>query len=71
MPNGGYIAENGISLCKDCHFEAERHFNEYAEGFNDELPQDEFCSRILYEKIGSSRVKAFVADGGTEEQAYL
>jgi 5-methylcytosine-specific restriction endonuclease McrA len=23
MPNGGYVADNGISLCSDCHIEAE------------------------------------------------
>jgi arginase family enzyme len=23
MPNGGYVAENGISLCADCHTKAE------------------------------------------------
>lgn len=23
MPNGGYVAENGISLCEGCHLKAE------------------------------------------------
>lgn len=23
MPNGGYVKENGISLCSDCHLKAE------------------------------------------------
>lgn len=23
IPNGGYVIENGISLCSDCHFKAE------------------------------------------------
>lgn len=23
MPNGGYVKENGISLCSDCHIKAE------------------------------------------------
>jgi len=49
MPNGGYVKENGISLCKcspSCHEKAEAVLNgETIEGFS---PQD------LYNKIGSS-----------------
>ncbi|MCK9458212.1 MAG: HNH endonuclease [Proteobacteria bacterium] len=40
MPNGGYVAENGISLCEGCHNKAES---------GDPLPDQ------LYELIGSSR----------------
>jgi hypothetical protein len=54
MPDGGYVLENGISLCNDCHFEAERYYNDEAEGFNDELPKDGFGPRDLFGKIGVS-----------------
>lgn len=51
MPNGGYVTENGISLCKeDCHMMAEQfHISdgeEYVEGMH---PDD------LYKLIGSSK----------------
>lgn len=47
MPNGGYVKENGISLCKDCHWKAEQFHRtgKAAEGFS---PSD------LYDAIGSS-----------------
>lgn len=47
MPNGGYILENGISLCPNCHIEAEKfHSGEKVkEGF---FPDD------LYNLINSS-----------------
>lgn len=52
-PNGGYVAENGISLCEKCHRKAEIfHETEgglYEKGF---LPAD------LYALIGSSLAKA-------------
>jgi len=55
MPNGGYVKENGITLCKDeCHMKAERYHitdgKEFVPGFH----PDE-----LYEKIDSSKGKAF------------
>lgn len=55
MPNGGYVKENGISLCKEkCHLLAE----EYLQGIN----QNEFFSpRSLYVKIGSSFEQALSA----------
>ena len=54
MPNGGYVKENGATLCKvgnDCHLKAEQyHLTGSAEpGY---APQD------LYAKIGSSHKKA-------------
>lgn len=52
MPNGGYVKENGISLCKDtCHLKAEAfHLGQDVEpGFH---PDD------LYRKIGSSKENA-------------
>jgi hypothetical protein len=48
MLNGGYVAENGISLCADYHIKAE----DQEVGFQ---PED------LYLKIGSSKEKAVEA----------
>ncbi len=48
MPNGGYVKENGISVCDDCHLLAE----DAAPGFEPE---------VLYEKIGSSHEAALKA----------
>lgn len=56
MPSGGYVKENGISLCPECHLKAERfHISggeEWEAGFH---PND------LYVKINSSKVLAIVA----------
>lgn len=57
MPKGGYVKENGISLCKaDCHFKAEKfHISggiEWEQGMH---PND------LYNIIGSSYEKAIKA----------
>jgi len=47
--NGGYVKENGITLCKDCHVKAEKYHMssgvEYYPGFH---PND------LFKKIKSS-----------------
>lgn len=49
MPNGGYVKENGASLCSDCHKKAEEfHITQgrgYVHGYK---PED------LYELIKSS-----------------
>jgi len=50
MPNGGYVKENGVSLCDDCHIKAES-----AE------PEVEFRPENLYELIGSSHKAACAA----------
>lgn len=48
MPSGGYVKENGITLCKDkCHLLAE----EYLQGIS---AQQEFSPQELYKKIGSN-----------------
>lgn len=56
MPNGGYVKENGISLCPECHVKAEVYHStdheDHVEGF---LPED------LYQKVGSSYAKAYAA----------
>ena len=51
MPGGGYVKENGISLCAECHLRAEEYHQTGAatEGWH---PDD------LYRKIGSSHEKA-------------
>lgn len=54
--NGGYVKENGISLCGSCHVKAEKYHisgkTEWEPGFH---PDD------LYKKIGSSYEKAVQA----------
>lgn len=54
IPNGGYVKENGISLCDECHIKAEVWHNsgneKWVGGFH---PYD------LYDKIKSSKRLAF------------
>ncbi len=51
MPNGGYVAENGISLCKSgCHEKAEVNLR------GGDWPG--FDKDTLYKIIGSNRAKA-------------
>ena len=54
MPNGGYVPENGISLCPECHLKAERYHasghKEFVEGYHPDQ---------LYALIGSSYELAF------------
>lgn len=49
IPNGGYVLENGITLCSEHHLMAEKYHmtnkKEYVEGFH---------PNQLYEKINSS-----------------
>ena len=53
MPNGGYVLENGITLCHEHHIMAEEfHQGRMVEGW---LPDD------LYKKINSSYQKALKA----------
>lgn len=65
MPGGGYVKENGISLCKgddgtSCHEKAEA----FLKGESDD-PQ--FSPDALYVLIGSSREKAERASRKLEE----
>lgn len=63
MPNGGYVAENGISLCNvpngsepSCHFKAELFHLTFGKECNPGFhPED------LYRLIGSSKDKAVAA----------
>lgn len=54
MPNGGYVKENGISLCPDCHQKAEV-FHSTGTAHPGYAPED------LYKKINSSYEKAVEA----------
>lgn len=51
MPNGGYVKENGISVCPDCHLKCEEFWQTGTapEGF---MPED------LYKRVGSTKEKA-------------
>lgn len=58
MPNGGYVEENGISLCADCHRKAEIF---HSTGH----PHEGFSVEDLYEAVGSSYEKALEASEGS------
>ena len=56
MPNGGYVKENGITVCDECHLKAEQWWvNNYENG------PDGFSPSDLYEAIGSSQDAAEAA----------
>jgi 5-methylcytosine-specific restriction endonuclease McrA len=57
MPNGGYVAENGISLCAECHGNAEAHHR------GAPVPPG-FAPHELYELIGASEAEARAAAEG-------
>lgn len=54
MPNGGYVKENGISLCPECHIKAEE-FHSTGTAYPGYAPED------LYKVINSSLEKAIEA----------
>ena len=54
MPNGGYVLENGISLCETCHKRAEQ-FHALGVSYQGYSPDD------LYRLIGSSYTEAHTA----------
>lgn len=59
MPNGGYVLENGITLCagvdqNNCHWKAEQY---HSTG----LPYPGYSPDDLFEKIGSSLQEAMEA----------
>jgi hypothetical protein len=54
MPNGGYVCENGISLCPNCHVKAE---SGHATG----IVSSGYSEHDLYSIIGSSYNKAVEA----------
>jgi len=61
MPNGGYVPENGISVCDECHIKAEVHWNGQGE------PDPAFDPDKLYELIGSSWDDAIAASAALGE----
>ena len=54
LPNGGYVKENGISLCAECHIKAEVY---HSTG----TPVEGYSVDDLYKKINSSLEKALEA----------
>ena len=54
LPNGGYVKENGISLCAECHIKAEQ-FHSTGEAVPGYAPDE------LYAKVGSSYALAMTA----------
>lgn len=54
MPNGGYVMENGISLCEDCHIKAEVFHSS-----NGEHCEEGFHPDDLYKIIDSNEKIAF------------
>jgi hypothetical protein len=65
LPNGGYVKENGITLCEVHHAYAEEYHIAMMEGFTpeeaEELCQPGYLPRDLYAKIGSSYELAHAA----------
>lgn len=47
MPNGGYVKQNGITLCPECHIKAEQ-FHQTGVSYPGYSPED------LYKKINSN-----------------
>lgn len=60
MPAGGYVKENGISLCFKCHIYAEACL-ENSKQPNFEVSLKDYNPEKLYELISSSYEKAFEA----------
>jgi len=50
--NGGYCAENGITLCEKCHLKAENYYD------SNKANTEVFYPNELYTMIGSSYEKA-------------
>ena len=61
MPAGGYVAENGIALCKPCHERAER-YHATGEAEDGWYPED------LYRQVGSSHGAALEASRRLEKK---
>jgi len=53
MPNGGYVKENGISVCEYCHIECEKHY-EYPISINKAMVYSHYHVSELFKIIGSS-----------------
>jgi 5-methylcytosine-specific restriction endonuclease McrA len=54
MPNGGYVKENGITVCKeDCHFKVEKYHISEGKEWEEGLHPDD-----LYRMIGTTKEEA-------------
>lgn len=62
MPHGGYVKENGITLCGEHHLQAEA-FHETGEAMKGMSPED------LYAKIASSLDEALSAEARVSKVA--
>ena len=58
MPNGGYVLENGITLCPGCHMMAELTLSAISQG---DSFKESWHPKYLYQLIGSSYEKAVAA----------
>jgi 5-methylcytosine-specific restriction endonuclease McrA len=56
MPNGGYVKENGITVCQECHKECETFHITNGDNFVEGKHPDD-----LYKLIGSSKDEAIRA----------
>jgi len=56
MPKGGYVKENGITVCPKCHLECEEFHKSTGETWADGKHPDD-----LYRMIGSNKTKAIKA----------
>jgi len=56
IARGGYVKQNGITLCPDCHMKAERYHDTNGKSY---VPT--FHPNDLYELIGSSYEEAVAA----------
>lgn len=61
LPAGGYVMENGISLCSECHIKAETY---YSTG----VAEPGFSPFDLYRKIGSTYELALEASKKLERK---
>lgn len=63
MPSGGYVKENGISLCAECHLKAEAwHISQQMQWVEGYHPNE------LYRLIGSSYEDALRASSSLKEE---
>lgn len=62
MPSGGYVPENGISLCPTCHVVAEYHLTGLVP---EHVPDPAYSPEKLYKLIGSSYEQALKASDGS------
>jgi hypothetical protein len=72
MPNGGYVKENGVSLCDPsktgkplahgCHYRAEQVLLKISQGFDPPKTEHdydyEYSPEALYKAVGSTREEA-------------